>query len=304
MRLLAIADLHMTADAAREALSAIPPHPGDWLILAGDIGERMAAVEAAFAILADRFEHVIWTPGNHDLWTMGEGPPDGLRGVAAYEAQVDAARRAGVLTPEDPYPLWPGGVAGPHGETPHVIAPVFLLFDYGFRPADVARADVRAWAREAGSVSGDELRLKPDPYPDLESWCAARVAKTASRLDAIPETHRTVLINHWPLREDLIRLPRAPRFGPWCGTPQTADWHRRYRTTAAVHGHLHTPRTDWRDGTRFEEVSLGSRRQWDPDLGVSAYLREILPGPGRIPDGGATSADAPIRRRRGTVPLD
>ena len=35
-------------------------------------------------------------------------------------------------------------------------------------------------------------------------------------------------------------------------------------------------RTDWRDGTRFEEVSLGYPRQWDPAKGVADYLREIL----------------------------
>ncbi len=304
MRLLAIADLHFTADAARAALSGIPPHPGDWLILAGDIGERMAAIETAFEILTDRFERVLWVPGNHDLWTMGDEPPDGLRGVAAYEAQVETAHHFGILTPEDPYTVWPGPVAGPHTDVKHVIAPLFLLFDYGFRPAEIARPDVRAWAREAGSVSGDELRLKPDPYPDLESWCAARVSATEKRLDALAPETRTVLINHWPLRDDLIHLPRAPRFGPWCGTPLTRDWHRRYRASVAVHGHLHTPRTDWRDGTRFEEVSLGSRRQWDPELGVAAYFREILPGPDTIPPDGTTPETSPVRRRRGTEPLD
>ena len=33
------------------------------------------------------------------------------------------------------------------------------------------------------------------------------------------------------------------------------------------------------DGVRFEEVSLGYPSQYQPDLGLDSYLREILPGP-------------------------
>ena len=57
----------------------------------------------------------------------------------------------------------------------------------------------------------------------------------------------------------------------------TKDWHRRYNAVVAVSGHLHVRRTDLRDGTRFEEVSLGYPKQWDPEKGVAAYLREIMP---------------------------
>jgi hypothetical protein len=74
-----------------------------------------------------------------------------------------------------------------------------------------------------------------------------------------------------------VRIPRIPRFTPWCGTRRTEDWHRRYRAVVAVSGHLHVRRTDWRDDTRFEEVSLGYPKQWDQAKGVAAYLREIMP---------------------------
>jgi len=46
----------------------------------------------------------------------------------------------------------------------------------------------------------------------------------------------------------------------------------------AVSGHLHVRRTDWRDGTRFEEVSLGYARQWHAARGLAAYLRDVTPG--------------------------
>jgi len=73
-----------------------------------------------------------------------------------------------------------------------------------------------------------------------------------------------------------VRIPRIPRFTPWCGTRRTAEWHIRYRAVAAVSGHLHVRATDWRDGTRFEEVSLGYSGQWDLMRGVDGYLRQIL----------------------------
>jgi hypothetical protein len=93
-----------------------------------------------------------------------------------------------------------------------------------------------------------------------------------------------VLVNHFPLRQDLIRTPRVPRFTFWCGSTLTDDWHRQFRAKVVVSGHLHVRSTDWVDSVRFEEVSLGYPRQWRVDLGLLHYLREILPGPAEPAD--------------------
>ena len=71
-----------------------------------------------------------------------------------------------------------------------------------------------------------------------------------------------MLISHWPLRRDVVHIPRIPRFSPWCGTVLTEDWHLRFRAAAVVNGHLHVPGTQWRDGVPFSEVSLGYPQQW------------------------------------------
>jgi len=275
MRLLAISDLHLSNAVNRQALADLPAFPGDWLILAGDVAERFEHVRLAFVEMARRFDRVLWVPGNHELWsvpeTAGDAPP--LAGQARYEALVALARQHGVLTPEDPYPVW----NGPGGQS--VVAPLFLHYDYSFRDEGVAREDVIPWAQETGSVCADEMLLHPQPFASNEAWCDARLRLTEARLAALDAAMPTVLINHYPLRRDLIHIPRVPRFTPWCGTRRTEDWHRRFNAVAVVSGHLHTRRTDWRDGTRFEEVSLGYPRQWDPGRGMAAYLREILPGP-------------------------
>jgi len=269
MHLWAISDLHVTVARNAAALAELPAYPEDWLIVAGDLCEDTALFGEALGWLAGRFAQIIWTPGNHELWLTGESAGRG-GSPAKYRALVETARRHGVATPEDEFLRWP-----PSAE---VIVPLCTLYDYSFRPDDVPRRDVVRWAAELSNVAADERLIDPAPMAEMDEWCAIRVAETEARLAAeLAPDARTVLVGHYPLREDLVRIPRIPRFTPWCGTRRTADWHIRYRAVAAVSGHLHVRRTDWRDGTRFEEVSFGYPRQWDPAKGVADYLRDILP---------------------------
>ena len=270
-KLWAISDLHVAYPANREILTALPEFRDDWLIVAGDVGETADHLAWTFETLCPRFAKVLWTPGNHELWTRPD-EDGGARGEALYGALRAVCARYGVVTPEDPYPLW----TGPGG--PCVVAPTFTLYDYTFRPDDVPASHALDWAAEAGLLCADEHYLHPDPYPTREAWCAARVAHTEARLEAETDGLPTVLINHFPLRYDLVRLKRIPRFSIWCGTRATEDWHLRFRARVVVSGHLHVPRTEWRDGVRCEEVSLCYPRQRRTEKAPHEYLREILPG--------------------------
>ncbi len=273
MKLYAISDLHVGLDANRGLWSALPAYPEDWLILGGDLGETEEHLRFVLEIATQRFARAIWVPGNHELWTMPREGEAGLRGEARYLRFVEVCRELGVVTPEDPYVAWPGD--GP----PCVLAPMFLLYDYSFRPDDVPEERALDWARESGIECADEAVLHPDPYPSRTAWCHARCEATRARLDAIPATHGTILINHFPLRRELARLPAIPRFSIWCGTRRTESWHLDYRARVVVSGHLHIRSTRWVDGVRFEEVSLGYPRQHAPGRPIEQYLREILPGP-------------------------
>jgi 3',5'-cyclic AMP phosphodiesterase CpdA len=282
MKLYAISDLHLGASANRHALAALPSFPEDWLILAGDTGETEEQLRYGLSLLTRRFARVIWVPGNHDLWTI-PGRDDDLRGVAKYLRLVAACRDHGVPTPEDPYVGWPG----PGG--PCTLAPLFTLYDYSFRPPAIPAAAAVAWAAETDVVCSDEFILHPDPYPSRSDWCHARCRYTEARLTQARGAGPLVLINHFPLRRDLIHLPRIPRFSLWCGTERTEEWHWRYPVSAVVYGHLHVRGTQYRDGVRFEEVSLGYPQNWRAERGVAAYLREILPGPANdVPPAPAT----------------
>jgi hypothetical protein len=269
MRLWAISDLHVGYEQNRQAVEALPAHPDDWLIIAGDTGETPPHLEFVLRTLGPRFAQLIWTPGNHDLWTPRAWPSE-KRGVPHYERLVTLCRKHRVLTPEDPYAVWPGD--GPA----RIIAPVFTLFDYSFRPASIPREAAVAWAAESGVRSADEDLLAPDPHSTCDDWCAARVAATEARLAAVPADTKLILAGHFPLRQDLAVLPRVPRFSIWCGTTLTGDWHRRFNVEAAVYGHLHLRSSNVLDGVRFEEVSLGYPRQWDQARGAGHYLRRIV----------------------------
>lgn len=271
-RLLAVSDLHVRYPENRKFVEDLRPGSDeDWLLVAGDVGDRWADIEWALRELSQRFATVIWTPGNHELWTS-PSDRDGPRGEDLYLLLVALCRDLGVLTPEDPYPVWRG--AG----SPVVIAPLFLLYDYTFLPAGfTTKADALAEAYRTDVVCTDEFLLHPDPYPSREAWCRARVEATRVRLDGIADGMPTILVNHFPLIREPTEVLRYPVFAQWCGTELTADWHRRYRARAVVYGHLHIPRTIWHDGIPFAEVSLGYPMEVRQHPGRPRRLREILP---------------------------
>lgn len=278
-RLLAVSDLHVGFPENRAIADRLQPvTESDWLILAGDVGERADDVERVLTTLSKRFAKVIWVPGNHELWTHGRDPLR-LRGQARYLHIVDVCRRLGVITPEDPYPAWPGAAG------PVLIVPLFLLYDYSFRPDGAASAaEGLEHAHAAGIVSTDERWLHPDPYPSREAWCHDRLAMTQRRLAELPPGVPTVLVNHFPLVREPTAAMRYPEFAQWCGTERTADWPTRFGAVAVVYGHLHIPRTTWHDGIRHEEVSLGYPREWKRRASAPVIPRQILPAvspPGR-----------------------
>jgi 3',5'-cyclic AMP phosphodiesterase CpdA len=273
-RLLAVSDLHVGFPANRAIAERIQPiSPSDWLIVAGDVGERAADIESMLGLLAERFAKVVWVPGNHELWTHSRDPVR-LRGEERYLHLVEICRRLGVVTPEDAFPIWAGD------DGPVVVAPLFVLYDYSFRPAGAdSPSEGLAKAKGAGVVSTDERWLHPDPFPSRAAWCEDRLAKTEVRLAELPAGLRTALVNHFPLVREPTSVMRYPEFAQWCGTVRTADWPVRYRAEVVVYGHLHIPRTTWHDGIRHEEVSLGYPREWKRRAAAPVIPRQILPAP-------------------------
>ena len=196
------------------------------------------------------------------------------KGQARYEELVAICRAHGVLTPEDPYLEWPGAPGT-------FIVPMFLLFDYTFRPEDVPADDALDWARESGVVSGDEQMLDPSPWPSRAAWCHARCDRDrgAARRAAGGLAHRAHQSLAAALRPgaaaaraallDLVRhdahrglgasaIARSP------SSPAICICARRSGGTACA--------------TRKCRSAI--RATGAQDRGIEWYLREILPGTG------------------------
>jgi len=272
--LWAVSDLHAAFSENRQIVSELRPQSdADWLVIAGDVAEKAADIEWVLDVLSRRYAKVLWTPGNHDLWTHREDTLR-LRGLERYEYLVGVCRSFGVVTPEDPYPVW----TGPGG--PAAVVPLFLLYDYSFRVEEAhTKQQALDRAYESGVVCADEFMLHPDPYPSREEWCWARVEETEKRLLELPPGLPLVLANHYPLVRQPTRILHYQEFALWCGTQLTADWHLRFPVRTMVYGHLHIPRTTWYDGVRFEEVSVGYPREWKRPGHPRIGPRQILPEP-------------------------
>lgn len=269
MRVLAISDLHLHYEENKQALKELTAHKDDWLIVAGDISHDENELRFAFDILCERFKQVVWVPGNHELWTLPM-PSDKPRGEEKYLNLVSLCQTYHIHTPEDPFP---NIVVN---NKPYILAPMFLLYDYSFKPDHLSWDQAIAYSIQEGILCLDEYYLSPDPYRSRQDWCKARCDLTEKRLAQVPREQSLVLINHFPLRQDLIRI-KIPSFSVWCGTQRTESWHTQFNVSSVVTGHLHVRTTDWIDGVCFEEVSFGYPRQWRREKGLDGYLRQILP---------------------------
>lgn len=279
--LWAISDLHVSHRGNGPILDQInATDSADWLIVAGDVAERTDDIIDTLRRLKNRFHTVIWVPGNHELYTTAKDPLQ-IFGVARYDYLVQACRDIGVVTPEDQYPLFDPG----DGSEPVRVVPMFLLYDYTFRPEGTVTAlQALAVAREANVVATDEFLLSPEPFGTRDAWGRARIEATRKRLEALDPAEKTVLINHWPLRREPTDALFYPEFALWCGSVLTDDWHTRFNAMCCVYGHLHIPRTTWYDDVRFEEVSVGYPREWNRRGLPKPLLRKIVPDEGLRPE--------------------
>src|SRR5699024_5592814 len=119
--LWAVSDLHVTFKENQAVVDNLTARdPGDWLIVAGDVAERIP--------------DVVSVPGNHELFNRFA---ERICAKARYRALVGELCAIGVLTPEDPYPVF-GNVT---------ICPMFTLYDYSFRALGLTAEQAISQAR-------------------------------------------------------------------------------------------------------------------------------------------------------------
>ncbi|KAH0976154.1 hypothetical protein GBA52_018053 [Prunus armeniaca] len=75
LRVFVLSDLHTDYTENMEWVKCLPTvrYKNDILIVAGDVAETYKNFIVTMSLLKDRFEHVLYVPGNHDLWCRHEG---------------------------------------------------------------------------------------------------------------------------------------------------------------------------------------------------------------------------------------
>lgn len=249
--LWAVSDLHINAPGNREAVAqhVVATNPQDWLIVAGDVAENPDTVLGALRGLTERFDTVIWAPGNHELYSRAS---DEKKGKDKYNYLVNGCRKIGVLTPEDPYLTFAG----------HTIVPMFTFYDHSWRTPGTTPDEAIAAAESKGVVLTDHYAIAP--WVDIPLWCRERLDYTVKRLAQVEGP--TVLINHWPLIREAMAHVQHQEIGLWSGTRHTQSWPQRYRATHVIYGHLHIPLEIFVENVTHAEVSLGYPRDRDKTL--------------------------------------
>jgi len=80
MRVLTVSDLHIDFEANKRWLFNLSryDYQEDILVLPGDITHIAKLFERALIFLKKRFHEVLFVPGNHDLWIVGDTSKDSL----------------------------------------------------------------------------------------------------------------------------------------------------------------------------------------------------------------------------------
>lgn len=96
-RLQIISDIHIDYRGNREMLLALSDHQyqRDTLAIAGDVSDDLALLESFLVAMIAKFRHVLFVPGNHELWVKRSEHRDSLNKFADI---LDLCETLGVVT--------------------------------------------------------------------------------------------------------------------------------------------------------------------------------------------------------------
>jgi predicted phosphodiesterase len=217
MRLFATSDLHTDYKDNFRWLAEISDsdYRDDALIVAGDISDRLEIVRSTLELLRSKFRHLLFTPGNHELWVRGAeyDSLQKLQRVLELCAELEVS-----TSPVRFSDFW--------------VVPLFSWYDGVFDPeqkhertARQAWADFHfcTWPRDIGPLPDYFLRLNE---PHLHKYDAP-----------------VVTFSHFLPRADLLPPPQYLRID-WLGSVSVcAALDNQIRTLESqVHvcGHTHT----------------------------------------------------------------
>ncbi len=242
MRIFALSDLHVDYDANLKWVHNLSRHDhvDDLLILAGDISHHRSRIDDCLSALRPRFRHLMFVPGNHDLWVLRD--PPGTDSLMKFAAVMQTAADCGASTA----PLQVGD---------RLIVPLLGWYDFSFgAPLPEVRqlwTDFRACRWPAGfdeaAITRHFIRLNTLP------------AAPSSPDDGNRPLHR-ITVSHFLPRPDLVPAGIPERFRmltPVLGSTLIEAQIRQIRPTIHIYGHSHINRDLRLDGIRYINNAFG-----------------------------------------------
>jgi hypothetical protein len=228
MRLFATSDLHTDYKDNFRWLAEISDsdYRDDALIVAGDISDRLEIIRETLELLRSKFRHLLFTPGNHELWVRG-AEYDSLQKLRRV---LTLCARLGVSTsPVRFADFW--------------VVPLYSWYDGVFDPelkdertARQAWADFHfcKWPANVGSLPDYFLRFNE---PHLKTYDAP-----------------VITFSHFLPRADLLPPPAYLRIN-WLGSVSVCaaldKQIRKLGSLVHVCGHTHTPIDRVIDGVHY-----------------------------------------------------
>jgi predicted phosphodiesterase len=234
MRVFAVSDIHVDYDVNARWIQNISKldYQEDILILAGDVTHTLPLLASSLSTLAARFKKVLFVPGNHDLWVLGERGKTSLQKFRDVAATVESS----------------GGSMQPFFKDNALIAPLFGWYDYTFgEPTDELR---KMW-----------MDYHACRWPEGFGPSQAAAHFTGMNQALTPDSAvKVITFSHFLPRLDLVPafVPREHRvLDPVLGSTLLEQQLRQLNSSIHVYGHSHINRSIRIDGIKYVNNAFG-----------------------------------------------
>ncbi len=235
LRVFAVSDIHVDYDVNVQWVRNLSrlDYRDDLLILAGDVTHRLSQLASCLNELAIRFAKVLFVPGNHDVWVLGEAPErTSLQKFADVAAIVE--RNGASMQPH-----WRGDV---------LFAPLLSWYDYSFGQPSADLYDVWMDYRACRWPAGFGPQEVASHFMDRNLLTPARSAA------------KVITFSHFLPRIDLIPVHVSSRhrfLDPVLGSTRIDEQLRQLGSSMHVYGHSHINRRIDIDGVTYINNALG-----------------------------------------------
>jgi len=281
MRVFAISDVHTDFRDNLWQLTQLSTHDyrDDALILAGDVSHDLGVLQQTFRIFVERFRHVFFVPGNHELWIRAN---EHRHSVEKFHDVLRLCESLGVRTAPE--------VIGA-GEERVCVVP---LFSWYAKPGEGSDSLYRERATEepSESVWTDDYLCK---WPTTVNFRPVQffMDMNGPRVNAQYEVSR-ISFSHFLPRQDLMFAGpgEAPPPGPTppphpfnfsrvAGSSLIEQQIRRLGSRVHVYGHQHRNRCRLYDGIWYVSNCLGypDERSGKSFESPAAILKTVWPEP-------------------------